>query len=390
VTPPQVLVVDDGELARLPARLARLSVDFVRVERPDRDTPLEPPRDLLLTSGPRAMAMPPFSRDIPRDAAPVWVCIYDQDFLPLRERLRALGVHFLVSGRLPPRTFDLFLQQLLHRGRERRRVRRIPLRCAVEVEQGVRRWSAGLLELSRESCLFRLPDAVASLGPGTEAVVRLPPELMGERRLDLGGRVVRTVGTAQPGGPQPGAQRLAVLAFRDLDPEAKAALDDVVTGGALGTQVTPLAPEPGPSTKLPDGPPSRREAGEARAVDTRRERRRAPRHRYERRVEALCWRGGDGPRVALGRDLSVSGMRLVTSPPPPVGAEVALALYGGAREEPVVVRGRVVRSEEIEAALRFEGLAPGERRGLERLLGAAPHLEDLRGQGEPVLVAELL
>jgi len=120
------------------------------------------------------------------------------------------------------------------------------------------------------------------------------------------------------------------------------------------------------------------------------ERRRAPRHRYERRVEALCWRGGDGPRVALGRDLSVSGMRLVTSPPPPVGAEVALALYGGAREEPVVVRGRVVRSEEIEAALRFEGLAPGERRGLERLLGAAPHLEDLRGQGEPVLVAELL
>lgn len=389
MTPPSVLVVDDGELARLPARLERLSLDFVRVEGPAPDAPLEAPRDLLLTSGRRAMAMPPLSGGAP-DAAPMWVCIYDQDFPPLRERLRSLGVHYLVSGGLPPRTFDLFLGQLLHRGRERRRVRRIPLDCAVEIEQGVDRWSASLLELSREGCLFRAPGAPGSaLGPGRDVVLRLPPELAGERCPELGGRIVRTPGRDPADAGDGSGECLVVLAFRDLDPDARAALDDIVGGRAPATPVTPLAPEPGPAAERPDtsAEPARAPA----APDgRRRERRRAPRHRYERRTEALCWRGGAGPRVALGRDLSLSGVRLVTSPSPPVGAEVTLALYGGSREEPVVVRGRVVRSEEIETALRFEGLSPGERRGLERLLGGAPQLEDLRGPGEPVRVAEIL
>lgn len=377
MTPPSILVVDDGELARVPTLLDRLSVDFVRVEHPARGVLLDRPRDVLLTSGPRAMTMPPLRGE----GTPLWVCIYDQDFRPLRERLRALGVHYLVSGDLPQRAFELFLRQIVYRGRERRRVRRIPLRCEVEVEQATRRWNASLVELCRTSCVFRMPDATsAALDVGRALVVRLPPGLMDDDRMDLAGRVVRTSGGKGTDGYGP----LVVAAFRDLDPDAAARLDAIVTGHTLGTQVTPLAPEPGsPGPAVPSGPPT---PNPTRAPE---ERRRAPRHRYERRVEAVTWHGSEGPRIALGRDLSISGLRLVASPPPSLGAEVTLALYGGAREEPVVVRARVVREGEIEAALRFQGLTASQQRALERLLGAVPRLEDLQGGGETVHVAEI-
>ena len=99
------------------------------------------------------------------------MCIYDQDFLPLRERLRDLGVHYLVSGDLAPHAFELFLRQLLNRGQERRSVRRIPLQCDVQLAVGRERGGARLLELSRESCVI---SARRALAPGQPVSLRAP------------------------------------------------------------------------------------------------------------------------------------------------------------------------------------------------------------------------
>src|SRR6266403_1636788 len=106
----------------------------------------------------RAMRMPALAGS----GQPLWVCVYDQDFLPLRERLRDLGVHYLVSGELAPHAFELFLRQLLNRGDERRKVRRIPLHCDVEIAVGRERTMARLLELSRESCVLSARRAFGS------------------------------------------------------------------------------------------------------------------------------------------------------------------------------------------------------------------------------------
>ena len=156
MTAPSVLVIDDGELDRVQALLERMPIDWLRCAEPDSGVELELPNDLIISSGPRAMRMPALAGS----GQPLWVCIYDQDFLPLRERLRDLGVHYLVSGDLAPHAFELFLRQLLNRGQERRAVRRIPLQCDVQLVVGRERGGARMLELSRESCVIsRAPRA---------------------------------------------------------------------------------------------------------------------------------------------------------------------------------------------------------------------------------------
>src|SRR6185295_3006725 len=139
---------------------------------PDSGVALERPSDLIISSGPRSMRMPALTGE----GDPIWLCIYDQDFLPLRERLRDLGVHYLVSGELAPHAFQLFLRQLLNRGQERRAVRRIPLQCDVQLVLGRERSSARMLELSRESCVISARRAFA---PGQRVSLVLPAEHTG-------------------------------------------------------------------------------------------------------------------------------------------------------------------------------------------------------------------
>ena len=330
---PSILILDDGELDRVQSLVARLPLDWMRCAEPDAAVPLETPRDLLITSGPRAMRLPPLEGA----GEPLWLCIYDQDFLPLRERLRDLGVHYLVSGDLAPRTFLVFLQQLLYRGEERRQVRRIPLQCELELEVGRERRKGVLLELSRESCVFAGDEALA---PGRRIAVRLPAELAGEPPLELHGSVLRT---ARRTGPPAGHDEIGVLRFDSLVADAMARIHLVLTGHALGTQVTPLHAEPGAGRAEASWQVGQDEA-ELGWKPERGERRGGFRHHYARRVDAIRWLDGAGLHAALGRDLSLSGVRVSASLLPGVGAAVTLALYSRDREEPVLVDGSVVGS----------------------------------------------
>ena len=383
VTAPSILLVDDGELDLVQTLLERMRVDWVRCLEPEGSVDLERPRDLLISSGPRAMRMPRLTGG----GAPLWLCLYDQDFLPIRERLASLGVHYLMSSELAPRTLELFMRQLLYREPERRRVRRIPLQCELEVEVGFERRKGLLLELSSDSCVFAT-DVEVPLQ--RRVIVRLPAHLTGDEALDLKGHVLRTTGSARNDGER---GIVNVFRFGALDADAMAGVQRVLSGDALDLEVTPLCSEPlrtpgalaeSAVESEPAPPPPEAEA------PAQRERRATPRRVYTRCIDAIRWQGEPEPQIVFGRDLSPSGIRIATSPAPEVGTEVALALYGGTREEPVLVRAVVVRVAGEEVGLRFHGLEPAQRRALARLVERAPRLERLVGAPGALHVGELI
>jgi hypothetical protein len=380
VAAPSVLLIDDGELDRVQAVLERMPIDWLRCAEPDSGVALDRPNDLIISSGPRAMKMPLLAGT----TEPLWVCIYDQDFLPLRERLRDLGVHYLVSGDLAPHAFGLFVRQLLNRGEERRSVRRIPLQCDVSLAVGRECYSARMLELSRESCVLSTGRALAM---GQRVSLRLPAEYSSDGDLDVAGSVVRSSG---PGAEGPRAS-IAVIGFDAADPRTIAHIQALLSGNVLGTLVTPLREEPGAESEPVELAAESwiTSHGFENVQPEQDERRGAPRRRYERRVEAIRWHGEAEPQALLARDLSLTGLCVASSLAPPLHSEMRLALYGRTREEPLFVRAQVVRCEGDEVGLRFVGLDPNQMRALERLLAASPAVEDLATTARARHVVEL-
>jgi hypothetical protein len=351
---------------------------------------LERPRDLVISSGPRAMSMPPLRGE----TDPVWICLYDRDFLPLREALAGLGVHYLVSADLAPRALELFVRQLLHQGEERRRVRRIPVACEVRLEVGAVRRKAQLLELSPGGCVFACGEEIPT---ERRVVVWLPAQtLTGEEDLEVPGRVLRVTHPVDAA-----AGFVHVFRFGELDAETMAGVQHLLRGDVLDSEVTPLRDEPErPGRVAEDSVPedelesleleSDRPAPASRARAARPERRSSTRWPYTRCVDAIRWQGEQGPESAIARDLSLGGVRITTSSQPRLGSVVTLALYGGPREEPVLVQARVVRVDGRDVGMRFEALAPTHRRDIARLIEGAPRVERLGGQRGARCVAELL
>lgn len=367
---PSILIVDDGELDRVQSLVARLARDWIRCAEPEAGHALDKPRDLLITSGPRTMRLPPLEGD----AEPTWVCIYDQDFLPLRERLRDLGVHYLVSSDLSPRAFALFLQQLLYPGEERRQMGRIPLHCELEVEIGGRRGKGLLLELSRESCVFKV-DALPARD--AHARLRLSTVITDGAPLDLQGRVIQA---APRGGADGESDAVVVVRFDAFDADVSARVHDILTGQTLGTQVTPLFDGFADKT-APAGPDDAADwsigDGAAAAWEDHGERRREFRRHYGRRIDAIRWLGDTGLETVLGRDLSATGVRVAAATLPEVGREVTLALYGRGREEPLLLGATVVWCRDGEVGLHFGSPSADQQRGLQRLLADSPCVEEL-------------
>ena len=364
VAAPKVLVVDDGELDRIQAVLERMSIDWLRCAEPDSGVELERPSDLIISSGPRAMRMPALSGP----GEPLWLCVYDQDFLPLRERLRDLGVHYLVSGDLAPYAFGLFMRQLLNRGEDRRLVRRIPLHCDVQLVTRSARRAARMLELARESCLFATSGALA---PGERVTLHFPGERAGDAAHEISGSVIRV-------NPVRGAELrvTAVVGFEESGPRESAYLQDLLAGNVLGTQVTPLREEPrGFAEVVPAESWIGPQFEDVQPAEV--ERRGAARQPYERRVEAIRWADGSEPHAWLAKDLSLTGLCVTASTPLPLRTQLSVALYGRSREEPLFVRAEVVRREGQEMGLRFLQLSTVQTAEIERLLAASPIVEDL-------------
>jgi hypothetical protein len=385
---PSVLLLDDGELDEAKEVLEELEVEFVHLSGAQIAAEIERPRDLLITSRARAFNLAG-SDDSAADAqGPVLICIHNQDFLPFRDRLRELGVHYLVHSAVDRESLRLLLLHALYRGPQKRNAPRLPVGSRVCFKVGPRWQPATLTELSTEGC--RLVSTHRPT-PGKPITVHLLPDLGGGSLLELRGSVIRV--QLDPHGKELG-QVLIAISFDDNAPESQERLRTILEGRVIGSLVTrlresdsePGAHDEGDGSKTsdavgaPDEGPEAPEDSAAPAGSTEefevvidpRERVRAS---YPCPIPAVI---GNAPRIILGRDLSVQGMRVEPHPDLELGSTVRVALYGGEGEEPLTLDATVTRDDgDRGLLLRFTDLPDKAAELLELLVTRLPSLESL-------------
>jgi hypothetical protein len=374
--PASALLVGDAELDRVEILLRRFGVDFERVRAPRPTLQFPTPRRLLVVAGPCVPKLPALLPGVPGEDTPLRICIHSQDFLPLRDRLRDLGFHYLVQTALDETSLRMFLEQVLYTGARQRASVRLPLGGPIEYRAPSSSGSARLVDLSAHGCRI---SGARNLRLDEPATVLLPAALGGGTPLVLHGHVMRWV-PAVDGEVK--AESYAVIHFGALDAATRDQIDRLVQGKLPGTKVTPLAPTTPAATAKPAAAPVAR---------SRKDRRREVRHRYHGRVEVLELPGGaDG---ALGRDLSLAGVRITVGQRLRPDSKLTLALYGGRGGEPVVVEAEVVRVQGDEAALAFGRLSAAQQERIAALIALEPALESLEVSEDPsgrVVPAQIL
>ena len=167
-----VLVLDDGELENVYQMLRQLGTDVVRLKGADIGRTVPAPRDLLISAGRRTLQeMPELVRSEDAPNLPIWVCVHNQDFLPLRERLCEMGVHYLLQNALDEQSRRRFLIQLLRKGAEQRDGLRLHLGGDIRYRTDTATQPGRLVELSLAGCRILTQE---SFDPGT---LRSPEDL---------------------------------------------------------------------------------------------------------------------------------------------------------------------------------------------------------------------
>jgi hypothetical protein len=384
-SPPAVLLLDDGELDRFAAVLRGLGVEHDHLRGRQIGHMVEKPTDLLITSLNRAVKLPEFESVGSNAPEPIRICVHQQDFLPLRERLRKLGIHFLIHSQIDLETLRLLFLQLLHQGAEQRGARRVPFGCQVAFWGDGEHHSALLAELSLDSCRMVANDEVRD---GTPVVLHLPRALSQHGSIELRGKTLRC--TPCERSQDVNGFNVAVE-FDHQNRDTQAALEEILSGRQLGTRVTPLSPIPEPAESKPqddlDDP-----AEELPEITL--DRRRNERRSYNRRVSTLGAVNADAPQVVLARDLSLSGVRIARHAGLEAGSGLVLAIYGHEGASPVVLEAEVANDEgDAGLGLRFVNLRPEIRQRLQEIMDELPELEALENDAthpDRVFVSKVL
>jgi hypothetical protein len=393
---PKILLLDDGDLVRIRRMLADFEVELEHLRGEVIREDLEEPRDVVIATVKRILALEGSVDLAELPGKPVWIAVHNQDFLPLRVRLRKLGVHFLVQTSVGSEALRLLLLYTVYQGPEKREEPRLPVGSPVDCrDAGGNPFAAELLDLACDGCRLL---AKHPLQPGVGLSVGLPSQLGGGEELSLPGRIQRVE-------PHRESERtLVTVAFDELADEALVLLGAILEGEVIGTVVTRLGAdlseqteltsmvrnpepeaaqedtpeagsEPAPEPAVLQGPPPGKERYNRRVF-------------YTRRVTALL---GGGEYVILGRDLSIAGMRSEPLPEFPVGTSLELAIYGSSGAEPVLVQAVVSRDDgPLGTVFHFESIAPGESKRLEAIITRGPEIRWLSDddEGEQIVVAQ--
>ena len=387
---PRVLLLDDGDLARIRRMLADFEVELEHLRGEVLREDLEEPRDVVIATVKRILALEGSVDLSELPGKPVWIAVHSQDFLPLRVRLRKLGVHFLVQTSVGSEALRLLLMHSFYRGPEKREEPRLPVGSPVECrDAGGSPFAAELLDLACDGCRLL---AKHPLQPETALSVGLPSKLAGGEELTLPGRILRV--ELYRGSDR----KLVTVAFDDLAEEALELLSGILEGKVIGTVVTrlgdDLSEETAATTMVQRPAPEQDQEAAPEAVPELAEPEDSPPHprqnrriAYTRKVTALL---GGGDFAILGRDLSIAGMRSEPLPEFPVGTVLELAIYGSSGAEPVLVQAVVARDDgPLGTVFHFESIAAGEQKRLEAIISRGPEIRWLADgeDGEQVVVA---
>ena len=384
-----VLLLDDGELGRIRGMLRDLDVDLkhLRGEVSSIDL-LEDAYDVIFASVRRTLA---FEGELDLGnlpGKPAWIAAHSQDFLPLRVRLRKLGVQFLIQSSVGSEALQLLIRHTLYKAPHKRDELRLPVGCPVHCSGADgSSFPTQLLDLSQGGCRIL---STQQFEVDARLSVELPEKLAGGEACTLPGRVVRKELRAP--------EYLLGVEFDDLPASTLEVIQAILAGKVIGTVVTRLSEELteevaalGLTPRLaadaapvqdvpPDPPPSAPPEPDPK-------RRRNRRVEYTREVTALL---GPGEHVILARDLSIEGMRAEPLPELALGTRIELALYGPSGHEPILVQAEVSRDDgEGGTVFHFDPMPRGECKRLERIIASAPEIRSLSGreQDEAVIVA---
>jgi hypothetical protein len=252
--------------------------------------------------------------------------------------------------------------------------------------------------------------------PDRLVTVVLPPEVTHDKRsLPLRGHVMRVSSS------EAGTDEIAVL-FELLREAARKRLETIVSthrhgpavldkAAALALSSVPVISEdaePVPVTSEDADPfpvvsedaepfPIVSEDGDLQPSDLEDpedevpgERRIQDRHAITRRIIAL---GDEAARVLIGRDLSIGGMRIDSTPDLALGDHLKVAVHVRPDGQPLVVSAEIVRDDgPAGMALRFVDLSPAAHAYLEEMVGALPSIVESNGskEGAGLLVSELV
>lgn len=397
---PDVLVLDDGELHGVRQALDALGVEFVH--RKGRE--LAPgviagsalARRLLIATWKYAIQVTvPGGVEASCDEAPIRICVHHQDFLPMRRRMREMGVDYLLHTHVSGEVLQLLLMQLLHPGAERRAQGRLPLGLQATYRVGSEVQKGTLLELSEAAARIRVRH---ELSIGTELELYLPAELNQAGTPPIACRVTLSRSTR-------GEDPTLLLELLEPASDATLAIAEILAGDRLGTRITRLREAPhrerppeNPAGGVPEtvtrsseaaGGTGRESAGpDPETIPTQEDRRRNPRGEYQTEIQALS---PTSTGVILGHDLSIEGMRVAPLEGLELGTRLTLALQRGGRRDPVVVDAEVAREDGDRGLwLRFTNLAAARAQELEVLICELPPillLTDVVDERDPVVVS---
>jgi hypothetical protein len=356
---PAVLMLDDGELDDVQLLLQEMEIPFARVRGGAIVHGSEPPRDLLIATPRRIDAVP----DAIGDAAtgPVRMMIVNEDSNALRSQLRRSGFDYLVRRPVHAEALRLMLLHCCYKGEERRREPRVPVGIEVSYRLGVVERVATLVDLSSRGCRLLSRHRITR---GKRIKVMIPEVLEvvdGAEVLAVPARAVHVEGT-ESGGIE--CFRIGV-SFEKLDEDTRNTLELIIEERAQGPATLRTAP------RAETG----RDSGDSNQAVMVGDRRQQTRAAYSQTIPAF---GERALRVLVGRDLSVRGMRVEPQPELWIGDRLQLAIYGEASASPMLIWGRVDRSDgDRGVLLLFEPLDRTTQARLERLVASLPAVESL-------------
>jgi len=363
---PHTVILDDGELAEIRTMLGEAGIPFVD-EIPEGRTP-ERAIPLLVTTPRRARALTDSVEGAGLPPNYLHLVVSEAEDASTGDLLVGVPCDFVIQRPIDPDVLRLLTQRAGYEGPERRRMLRVAIGAAIELQVDGETCAAQLAQLSIGGCGLVVSEEIDE-----DALLSIdfPRALTEPRELSLQGHVLSVREIPGSGGKNYDIS----VTFDPIPLTDRVTLRSVMAGQPIDFRPRPsLRVDPGPPAVAAYSPRRRRSV-----VPVSGDRRKRPRRIYNRQILG----GTEGiARVLIGRDISTRGMRVERGALFELGHEIKLAIYGGMGVSPVLLKA-VVERDDGDAGwfLQFAELSEAVESDLTELLESLPPIGTADGAG---------